>query len=94
MNSTAKAMNEAKPVEEQPKCLQAWTRQQMEDGNIALAMFLKEASVGILRQTTVHGLVPDKDTGELLAQGMEIAFDLLTDRMLALGEQFSQKAEG
>ena len=63
-----------------PNSFRDWDEKDMQEGNRALALFLREAVSGMVTRFNEKGF-PNHGGNDLAVRGMEIAFDLLLDRM-------------
>ena len=84
--TSAKAKAGAEPLlkldmENYPNCFREWGTEDMHDGNIALALFLREAACGVVERFVNLDGAPNQDGDKNIVRGMEIAFDLLIERM-------------
>lgn len=66
--------------ENMPNSFRYWNEEELQEANLALAWFLREAVCGLVQRFVDHDQ-PNHGGGELALQGMETAFDLLIDRM-------------
>jgi len=84
MNTTGKRQAEAgRPpftFDNFPNSFRDWDERDLQEGNRALAWFLREAACGIVQRFAEQD-APNHGGDELAVQGMELAFDLLIDRM-------------
>ncbi len=83
--TSAKAKAGAEPLcrftrENYPNSFRDWDKNDMQEGNYALAWFLREAVTAMVRYYDDQGL-PNHDGASFAARGVEMAFDLLLDRM-------------
>ncbi len=90
MNTTGKRQAEAgRPpftFDNMPNSFREWNADDMQEGNRALAWFLREAACG-LAQRFAEQDAPNHGGDELAVRGMELAFNLLIDRMDVLAGQ-------
>lgn len=63
-----------------PNSFRCWDENDVNEGNLALAWFLREAVCGLVSRINERGF-PNHGGDDLVAQGMEKAFDLLIDRL-------------
>ena len=63
-----------------PNSFRDWDEKDMQEGNRALALFLREAVSGMVTRFNEKGF-PNHGGNDLAVRGMEIAFDLLLDRL-------------
>lgn len=66
--------------ENYPNSFRDWDEQELQEGNYDLAWFLREAVTGMVQRFDAQDL-PNHDGARHAAHGMELAFDLLIDRM-------------
>ena len=83
--TSAKAKAGAEPLlklnrENFPNCLRAYDEECLAEGTLGLAWFLKEAMTALLGRDDSIGM-PNHNGAEYCAQGAELAFQLLIDRL-------------
>ncbi len=64
-----------------PNSFRCWDERDVNEGNLALAWFLREAVCGLVSRIFDEEDFPNHNGGELVVKGMGMAFDLLIDRL-------------
>ncbi len=66
--------------ENMPNSFRYWNEEELQEANLALARFLREAVCGLVARFNEKGF-PNHGGDDFAVRGMEAVFDLLIDRM-------------